>query len=171
MRSSSASKRCCANHADAWKLEVIGQRVSRGEGLSARRRLGLRPENHASGACLTMPGFAGVGRTPCADQGRPAGLAAAPVAKPCERGWGRLRRDFRTRPRDRDGQPAASVPKNRLQASPSAEVRLSSQAPRSTSSSNRSLTDLRITPTGSASALRTSARPRRSFGGGGAPRR
>ena len=40
--------------------------------------------------------------------------------------------------------------KNRLQASPSAEVPLSSQASRITSLSNRSLTGLRITPTGAA---------------------
>jgi hypothetical protein len=51
----------------------VAQRVCGGEGLSARRRLGLRPENHACGACLTMPAFAGVGRTPCADQGRHRG--------------------------------------------------------------------------------------------------
>ena len=60
------------------------------------------------------------------------------------------RRPRQVRGAARCGQAAASVLKNRLQASPSAEVPLSSQAPRITSLSNRSLTGLRITRTGAA---------------------
>jgi hypothetical protein len=48
----------------------------------------------------------------------------------------------------RCGQPAASVSKNGLQAFPSTEAQLSSQAPRTTSLSNRSLTNVRITQAG-----------------------
>ena len=66
---------------------------------------------------------------------------------------------FSTSPGDRDGRAAGSPlltrachtrvrSKNRLQASSSAEVRLSSQASRITSLSNRSLTGLRMTRTG-----------------------
>jgi hypothetical protein len=155
-----------------------GSRVSCTEGTSARRRLGLRAEKRASGACLAVAAFAGVHRTPCADQGQPPGeplrqwripanadrtacdpffdltLRAVRIAGPrCAAGPTCLRRATRRSripngasargagmagARARCGQAAAparrslgeggSVPKNGLEAFPSAEAPLSSQA-------------------------------------------
>lgn len=74
---------------------ALPRRRPRGRGISGARRIGLRPEKCASGACLTMPprlGFAvHLARIRVSLE-----VVRATVAKPCLGGWDRLQRTFRT---------------------------------------------------------------------------